>query len=51
MGEGVPPYVPMLLKELLIGFVLAYLVIFLVTPFYTKLAMRGVTPPDKPEQR
>ena len=49
MGEGVPPYVPMLLKELLIGFVLAYLVIFLVTPHYTKLAMHGVTPPDKPE--
>lgn len=48
MGGGVPPYVPMLLKEMLVGYVLAFLVIFLVTPIYMKLAMHGVTPPDKP---
>lgn len=46
-----PPYVPMLLRSMITSLVVAYLLIFLVTPYFMKLAMKGIEMPPHGEGR
>ena len=41
-GGEQPPYIPMLLTSLLICFAVGYIIIFIVTPIFMKIAMRSV---------
>ena len=46
MGGEQPPFVMMFLRSLLIGLVVAFLFIFLLTPLYLKLTLKLFGPPQ-----
>lgn len=45
-GEHAPPYVPMLLRSLALSMIVGYVLIFILTPLFMKLIMKGGRPPQ-----